>query len=388
MTKFLDNNGLTHFWEKIKATFAKKTDIPTAVSELTNDEGFVTTDANVTQTAIDNTSTDEYRVLLSNNANDTTETAGVNKNTNLKFKPNGGQLTVPILKVLGSASANGEMSASNIKALATIGGRVFVGVYGENSTKTLLIIDPDDGTITLSNDLINVIKEIKVTSASSADSATKASKLGTSTVGGADQIVYLKDGVPTAGTSASTSATANTIAKRQGNGYLYATYYNASNGAENPASYTAYPVFKDSNGWFRMSTLANFKNWFGKANSASSADTATKATYAALTNAGSTTGTTAKNFTIPAAATEIIVTGQFSSKILSASIPKAILTTSNQEVWLTGGRGASSGSSFDGALRCLCHLKLSSTTLTLQGVSANDQNVDRTSAVTWHVFYR
>lgn len=28
------------------------------------------------------------------------------------------------------------------------------------------------------------------------------------------------------------------------------------------------------------------------------------------------------------------------------------------------------------------------TTLTLQGVTANDQNTDRTSAVTWHVFYR
>lgn len=168
MTKFLDDTGLTHFWEKIKATFAKKTDIPTAVSDLTNDEGFVTTDANVTQTAIDNTSTDEYRVLLSNTANDTTETAGVNKNTNLKFKPNGGQLTVPILKIIGSASANGEMSAANIKASATIGGRVFVGTYGENSTNILLTIDPDDGTITLGNDLINVIKGIKVKNATSA----------------------------------------------------------------------------------------------------------------------------------------------------------------------------------------------------------------------------
>lgn len=63
------------------------------------------------------------------------------------------------------------------------------------------------------------------------------------------------------GYSASTSATANTIAMRQGNGYLYATYYNASNGAENPASYTSYCVFKDSSGWFRMSTAANFLKW-------------------------------------------------------------------------------------------------------------------------------
>jgi hypothetical protein len=119
-----------------------------------------------------------------------------------------------------------------------------------------------------------------------AATATTATKLGTANVGGADQIVYLKNGVPTAGTSASTSATANTIAKRQGNGYLYATYYNASNGAENPASYTSYPVFKDSNGWFRMSTLANFKTWFGKANSASTADSATTATNLKGSKAG------------------------------------------------------------------------------------------------------
>ncbi len=384
MTKFLDNTGLTHFWEKIKATFAKKTDIPTAVSELTNDEGFVTTDANVTQTAIDNTSTDEYRVLLSNSANDTTETSGVNKNTNLKFKPNGGQLTVPILKVLGSASANGEMSASNIKASATIGGRVFVGTYGENGTKTLLTIDPTDGTITLSDDLINIIKGIKVTSASSADSANK---LGTANVGGADQIVYLKNGVPTAGTSASTSATANTIAKRQGNGYLYATYYNASNGAENPASYTSYPVFKDSNGWFRMSTLANFKNWFGKANSASSADSATKATYATLNYLGVASGSTAKNFTVNANATEVLICCYFAGKLMPAPIPKNLLSTSNREVWCGGGKSNNTGA-VGGAARALCNVRLSGTTLTVQGVAANDEGNDAISVTSWYVYCR
>lgn len=384
MTKFLDYTGLTHFWEKIKATFAKKTDIPTAVSELTNDEGFVTTDSNVTQTAIDNTSTDEYRILLSNSANDTTETAGANKNTNLKFKPNGGQLTVPILKILGSASANGEMSASNIKASATIGGRVFVGIYKENSTKTLLTIDSTDGTITLSDDLIDVIKGIKVKNANHADSADK---LGTANVGGADQIVYLKNGVPTAGTSASTSATANTIAKRQGSGYLYATYYNASNGAENPASYTSYPVFKDSNGWFRMSTLANFKNWFGKANSASTADSATKASYATLNYLGYASGKTAKTFTVNANATEVLICCHFSGKLMPASVPKNLLSTSVREIWCGGGKSNNTGV-VGGAARALCNVTLNGTTLTVTGVAANNEGTDVLTNTTWYVYCR
>lgn len=40
---FLDNNGLLYFWQKIKNTFAKTTDLPTKTSELTNDSGFITT---------------------------------------------------------------------------------------------------------------------------------------------------------------------------------------------------------------------------------------------------------------------------------------------------------------------------------------------------------
>lgn len=63
--------------------------------------------------------------------------------------------------------------------------------------------------------------------------------------------------------TADTSATANTVAKRQGNGYLYATYFNTSAGSENPASFTAYPAFIDSNGWLRKSSKANMTSWLG-----------------------------------------------------------------------------------------------------------------------------
>ena len=70
-------------------------------------------------------------------------------------------------------------------------------------------------------------------------------------------------GIKSSGYGISTSATANTVAVRQGNGYLYSTFYNASNGAENPASYTSYAMFKDSNGWQRCSSKDNFNAWLG-----------------------------------------------------------------------------------------------------------------------------
>ena len=58
---------------------------------------------------------------------------------------------------------------------------------------------------------------------------------------------------------ADSSGTANTVVKRSGYGYI-----NAGNSStENPSSYTAYPVFQDSDGWFRKSTKDNYLAWLG-----------------------------------------------------------------------------------------------------------------------------
>lgn len=60
--------------------------------------------------------------------------------------------------------------------------------------------------------------------------------------------------------NADTAASANTVVRRQGNGYIYAVYYNASNGAENINSYSgAMPVFSDTSGWLRKTSIANMK---------------------------------------------------------------------------------------------------------------------------------
>lgn len=56
MAKYLDNDGLLYFWQKIKTIFALKTELPTKLSDLTNDGNFVTdasyvhTDNNFTTT--------------------------------------------------------------------------------------------------------------------------------------------------------------------------------------------------------------------------------------------------------------------------------------------------------------------------------------------------
>ena len=64
--------------------------------------------------------------------------------------------------------------------------------------------------------------------------------------------------------NADTSATANTIVRRQGNGYVYAVYYNASNGVENINSFSgAMPMFADTSGWLRKTSIANMKSALG-----------------------------------------------------------------------------------------------------------------------------
>ena len=69
------------------------------------------------------------------------------------------------------------------------------------------------------------------------------------------------------GYAISSSADASTLALRNSSGYLYSVFYNMTNaGRQNPASYTAYAAFVDSNGWLRQSTLANFNSWTGLSN--------------------------------------------------------------------------------------------------------------------------
>lgn len=54
--KYVDNDGLLYFWQKIKNTFAKTSDVPTKTSDLTNDSGYITS-ADVPEGAAASTTT-------------------------------------------------------------------------------------------------------------------------------------------------------------------------------------------------------------------------------------------------------------------------------------------------------------------------------------------
>lgn len=60
------------------------------------------------------------------------------------------------------------------------------------------------------------------------------------------------------GYASDTAASKNTIARRDGNGYLRAVYYNQSSGAENIGSYSgALIAFFSTDGWLRKTSIAN-----------------------------------------------------------------------------------------------------------------------------------
>lgn len=82
--------------------------------------------------------------------------------------------------------------------------------------------------------------------------------------GGTAQNVSVKGLGSAAYETADTAATASTVAKRDGSGYLKAVYFNATNTtAQNIASYTSNVVFQSSDGYFRKTSKANFQSWLG-----------------------------------------------------------------------------------------------------------------------------
>lgn len=61
--------------------------------------------------------------------------------------------------------------------------------------------------------------------------------------------------------SVDTAASANTVAKRDANGYLRCVYLNSSNSAEAISSYSgALAAFYSTDGWLRKTSVANFAN--------------------------------------------------------------------------------------------------------------------------------
>lgn len=80
---------------------------------------------------------------------------------------------------------------------------------------------------------------------------------------------------------------------------------------------------------------------------------------------------------------EICIAAKASSKLVSATLPKALLTTSSQEVWLGGGK-SSGGTANSGNLRAV----VNATTTKVTGVNFSEGSTDRTSSTTWYVYAR
>lgn len=112
-----------------------------------------------------------------------------------------------------------------------------------------------------------------------------------------------------------------------------------------------------------------------------------------LTYVGSTTGSTAKNFTIPSFATEIIITAYMSgiNKLFSSSLPWTALaqsTSTSYEFWVGGGKNQE-GTGNAGAARAICQIqKSSATNLYLKGVDANNAGTATLTSTTFGVYYR
>ena len=120
------------------------TTVPTskAVKTFVEGKGYVTTDENVKQ---ENTTTNaSYRILLSKNANDTTETSTARKSTNLQFNPAAAKITLGTtsspgsIYMPGSGSRASTFTSSGITCNASTGGWIMGMTYYTNDGETSL----------------------------------------------------------------------------------------------------------------------------------------------------------------------------------------------------------------------------------------------------------
>ena len=168
------------------------------------------TDTNVTQTATNTNA--NYEVLFSGTADNTTRTEGARKYSNLTFNPSTGTLTTT--KVV---SANATLGVADID--------------------TANITEDNVGNLIVTG-AARFLNTINGSISGNAATASDAAKLN--------------------GYASDTAASNNTIARRTANGYIFATYFNQSSGAETPTS-SSYIIYANSDGYFRKSTVANMK---------------------------------------------------------------------------------------------------------------------------------
>lgn len=148
--KYLDSNGLLYFWQKIKNTFAKTTDLPTKTSDLTNDSNYVS-DASYVHTDNNYSTTEknklsgiasgaEVNVQADWNVTDTSSDAYIKNKPTI---PEG----VAVDDALSDTSENPvQNKVINTALSAKASNDVFHGVTGTTNTGVRGLVPAPEGT--------------------------------------------------------------------------------------------------------------------------------------------------------------------------------------------------------------------------------------------------
>lgn len=256
------------------------------------------TDTNVTQTATNTNA--NYEVLFSGTADNTTRTEGARKYSNLTFNPSTGTLTTT--KVV---SANATLGVADID--------------------TANITEDNVGNLIVTG-AARFLNTINGSISGNAATASDSAKLN--------------------GYASDTSATNNTIARRTANGYIFATYFNQSSGAETPTS-SSYIIYANSDGYFRKSTVANMKTAMSLNNvenkssatirgELTSSNVTTALGYTPVNKAGDTiTGRVAyNNVSMPLSAGKVTSLAAGTTEIFKDGIAISNPATSNDVGWM------------------------------------------------------
>ena len=267
--------------------------VPTKVSQLTNDSGFTTNTGTVTSVKVGTTAYNPSSGVVSlpaypsvptkvsqltNDSGFTTNTGTVTsvKVGTTSYSPSSGVVSLPAYPTIPSS-----LPASDVYSWAKASSKPTYNLdeVSDGSTRKLANYLPlSGGTLTGG---LGIASGSGISDASgngmlvyhpSSWTGVSSSQWGVGAVncqgvirsdannlihyrGSAAYTIYDSYNYP----SYDTAASANTVARRDANGYLRCVYINTSNSAESPASYSgALAAFYSTDGWLRKSSMANF----------------------------------------------------------------------------------------------------------------------------------
>lgn len=189
--KYLDNNGLLYFWQKIKTIFALKTELPTKTSDLTNDSDFIT-DANYTHTDNNYTTTEKNKLAgiasgAEVNVQADWNVTSTSSDAYIKNKP-----TIPAAITVDSAMSDTSTNPVQNKVIngvlsnkANGNSRIFYGTCSTSSTTAAkVVVCPSYDALTTGDILVVTFSSANIISAPTLNVNSKGAKEIRSTYNG------------------------------------------------------------------------------------------------------------------------------------------------------------------------------------------------------------